>query len=91
MEYGSFLGDGGMRGPDFTAEALNLTARYMAEYYLSEDEQTKRVPEELRESFVKGYVQDELKKNRYNPDYYAQSRTTTEVVPLLTLVIPHLL
>ena len=78
MDYGSFLGDGGMRGPDFTAEALNLTARYMTEYYLNEDEQTKRVPEELRESFVKGYVQDELKKNRYDPDYYAQTRTTTE-------------
>ncbi len=32
MDYGSFLGDGAMRGPDFTAEALNLTARYMTEY-----------------------------------------------------------
>ena len=32
MEYGSFFGDGAQRGPDFTAEALNLTARYMVEY-----------------------------------------------------------
>ena len=32
MDYGSFLGDGATRGPDFTAEALNLTAHYMTEY-----------------------------------------------------------
>jgi nitric oxide reductase subunit B len=29
MEYGSFLGDGGMRGPDFTAEALKFMANYI--------------------------------------------------------------
>ncbi|MHC5018726.1 MAG: nitric-oxide reductase, partial [Planctomycetota bacterium] len=33
MEYGSYLGDGGMRGPDFTAEALNLTAKWMREHH----------------------------------------------------------
>src|SRR3989338_9536492 len=33
LEYGSYLGDGALRGPDFTAEALNLTARWMNEYY----------------------------------------------------------
>ncbi len=32
MDYGSFLGDGATRGSDFTAEALNLTARSMTEY-----------------------------------------------------------
>lgn len=37
MDYGSYLGDGGMRGPDFTAEALNLTGRYMLEYYGQKD------------------------------------------------------
>jgi len=33
MEYGSYLGDGGMRGPDFTGEALHLTATWMNEFY----------------------------------------------------------
>ncbi len=37
MEYGSFLGDGGMRGPDYTGQALNLTARWMNDYYLAEE------------------------------------------------------
>ncbi len=78
MDYGSFLGDGGMRGPDFTAEALNLTARYMNEYYLNQDEDMKAIPEASRESFVKNYVRDELKKNRYDADYYAQSQASTE-------------
>ncbi len=77
MDYGSFLGDGGMRGPDFTGESLNLNARYMNEYYLNEDEITKQVPEDLRSPFVEGLVQRELKKNRYDPDYYDQPRTTT--------------
>ncbi|MCC7475993.1 MAG: hypothetical protein IT425_11410, partial [Pirellulales bacterium] len=27
MEYGSYLGDGGLRGPDFTGEALHFTAQ----------------------------------------------------------------
>ena len=66
MEYGSFLGDGGMRGPDFTAEALNLTARWMNEYY---DEQWKtRIPEdEFRDAMVASLVHKELKENRYDP------------------------
>ena len=37
MDYGSYLGDGGMRGPDFTAESLNLTARWMNEYYAARE------------------------------------------------------
>ena len=34
MEYGSMFGDGALRGPDFTAEALHYTSKYMNEYYL---------------------------------------------------------
>lgn len=68
MDYGSFLGDGGMRGPDFTAEALHLTARWMNEYY---DEQWKeRFPkEETRRPVVQSLVQRELKQNRYDRNY----------------------
>ncbi len=71
MAYGSYLGDGGMRGPDFTAEALNLTARWMNEYY--DKEWKERIPEdELRGPIVQSLVQKELKENRYDAEYYAQ-------------------
>jgi nitric oxide reductase subunit B len=71
MDYGSFLGDGGMRGPDFTAEALHLTARWMHEYY---DRQWQaRIPEaDLRQPVVHALVQRELKQNRYDAEYYAR-------------------
>ncbi len=66
MDYGSFLGDGGLRGPDFTAEALNLCAKWLREDY---DRAWKdRLPDaEDRESFVKALVAKELKKNGYDP------------------------
>ncbi|MCH8922012.1 MAG: nitric-oxide reductase, partial [Planctomycetes bacterium] len=59
MEYGSYLGDGAMRGPDFTGEALHLTARWMNEYYMRQengldglDERDRR----LREHTIKARV-----------------------------------
>ncbi len=65
MEYGSFLGDGGMRGPDFSAEALHLTAGWMNE--LRGAEWTARVPDaEQRATLVRSLVQEELKRNRYD-------------------------
>jgi nitric oxide reductase subunit B len=64
MDYGSYLGDGGMRGPDFTAEALNLTARWMNQFYL--DQWKERIPEiDTRQAAVRAVVQKELKENRY--------------------------
>ncbi len=36
MSYGSFLGDGSERGPDYTAEALHLTAASMVKHYQSQ-------------------------------------------------------
>jgi len=66
MEYGSFLGDGGLRGPDFTGEALNLTARWMNEFL--QREWSHRLPEgAARTGTVRSLVQEELKKNRYDP------------------------
>lgn len=35
MDYGTMFGDGALRGPDFTAEALHLYAVYIKEYYLT--------------------------------------------------------
>ena len=67
MEYGSYLGDGGMRGPDYTGEALNLTARWMNEYYLDKDTDYEKLDDrekKLREHMVRAQVQLELKENR---------------------------
>ncbi|MCA9314033.1 MAG: cbb3-type cytochrome c oxidase subunit I [Planctomycetes bacterium] len=65
MDYGSFLGDGGMRGPDFTAEALQLVTGWMNEEY---DAQWKlRIPEDSqRRAFVRSQVQAELRENGYD-------------------------
>jgi len=35
MEYGTMFGDGALRGPDYTAEALHHISQYMNAYYLS--------------------------------------------------------
>ncbi len=65
MEYGSYLGDGGMRGPDFSAEALNLTARWLNQSY-SEAWLAKIPDQENRAALVQALVQRELKNNRYD-------------------------
>ncbi len=66
MEYGSYLGDGAMRGPDFTGEALHLTAGWMNEIY--DPEWQERVPDsEQRSALVQAMVQKELKLNTYDP------------------------
>jgi nitric oxide reductase large subunit len=63
MEYGSFLGDGGMRGPDFSAEALHLTATWMNQF--RDAQWQERVPDDgERASLVRTLVQEELKRNR---------------------------
>lgn len=66
MEYGSMFGDGALRGPDFTAQALNVHAKAMKEYYI------KNLPnyqglQELGEAAVTGKVQQEIKANTYQP------------------------
>jgi len=71
MDYGSYLGDGGMRGPDYTGEALNKTAQWMNEFY---DEQWKaREPDaEVRATIVRALVQKEVKANGYVAYYYSK-------------------
>ena len=71
MEYGSFLGDGGMRGPDYTAEALSFVARAMSRHY--EQEYRSRFPDEQeRRAVVAERVERELKHNRYDAGYYGE-------------------
>lgn len=72
MDYGSYLGDGGMRGPDFTGEALNQTAKWMNEHYDAQY-RDKFSDEEVRQSVVQSLVQRELKENRYDKDHVSGS------------------
>ena len=41
MAYGSFLGDGSERGPDYTADALHQFALGMGKFYESQVLETK--------------------------------------------------
>ncbi|MBE2229924.1 MAG: cbb3-type cytochrome c oxidase subunit I [Chitinophagaceae bacterium] len=64
MEYGSMFGDGANRGPDYTAEALQLTTRYMRRYY-----QAVSLPATDTGIILPGIaekVKAEIKKNNYN-------------------------
>jgi nitric oxide reductase subunit B len=67
MDYGSFLGDGGMRGPDFSAEALHLVATYATEHH--DAEWAARVPDPAQRAAVVGaLVREEVKRNRHDPE-----------------------
>lgn len=80
MDYGSYLGDGGLRGPDFSGEALNLTARWMNEYY--DGEWKERIPEDkTRTPVVQSLVQQELKENRYNAQFRSQASSGKKFDP----------
>jgi nitric oxide reductase subunit B len=69
MDYGSYLGDGGLRGPDFTAESLHLTARWMNEYYAQQetDRPADHRGRRMQAEMLKVRVQFDLKVNRYDP------------------------
>jgi len=85
MEYGSYLGDGAMRGPDFTGEAPNLTARWMNETY--DREWAERIPDaEERALFVRALVQKELKRNRYDAATNAVAMSAAQAAAFEKLV-----
>lgn len=66
MEYGTMFGDGGGRGPDFTAEALHVLAASMTDYYADrlESNLSDRTVEQRR-AMVQGRVAEEIKANQY--------------------------
>lgn len=65
MEYGSMFGDGALRGPDFTAQALHEIALSSAAFYETQIEEMDRDREFITEGIV-AMVKKELKTNRYN-------------------------
>lgn len=67
MNYGSMFGDGGARGPDFTAEALHRIALSMAAYYETTDRTGDATPAgPLAREGVLPRVQREIRANRYD-------------------------
>ena len=65
MNYGSFLGDGAERGPDFTADALHLTLVGMSEYY-AKPEVNGRVATDYYLDAIAARVQRELHENLWD-------------------------
>ncbi|MCA0365701.1 MAG: cbb3-type cytochrome c oxidase subunit I [Bacteroidetes bacterium] len=63
MEYGSFLGDGAQRGPDFSAEALHQINLAMIEYYTNQSKTKGQNPEMYG---ILENVKQELKDNRFD-------------------------
>ncbi|MCC6399666.1 MAG: cbb3-type cytochrome c oxidase subunit I [Flavobacteriales bacterium] len=69
MEYGSMFGDGAGRGPDFTAEALHLTASYMREHYRSDPGSRGRTIDDTTLVLaIAERVKRELKASAFDPE-----------------------
>lgn len=65
MDYGSFLGDGGLRGPDFTAEALHEMGLAIARHH--DRALLERLPDAAdRRRMVEALVKEEVHGNRYH-------------------------
>lgn len=64
MEYGTMFGDGGNRGPDFTAEALHQVTQYMNVYYRKQLKDAAN--DELLKKGIGEQVKTEIKTNRYH-------------------------
>ncbi len=66
MEYGTMFGDGALRGPDFTAEALHQISLGMKEYYRANLKMDSQLS--MLEKGISEQVKAEIKINRYNAD-----------------------
>ena len=64
MNFGSMFGDGAGRGPDFTADALHLTAQFMKEYYTRTASQPSA--DEYQYAAIDARVKKEIKLNQHD-------------------------
>lgn len=64
MEYGSMFGDGALRGPDFTAQALHETALAMHAFYQN-DNLEKGIVSDFDEEGILARVKKDIKANTY--------------------------
>lgn len=60
MDYGSMFGDGALRGPDFTAQALHQITLFINEYYSNQPDLTK-----LARLGVAEQARREMRENKY--------------------------
>lgn len=67
MEYGSMFGDGALRGPDFTAQALHEVSEQMARYYQSTLQDMPPEQQKLLQDGIRERLKNEIKTNRYDP------------------------
>lgn len=77
MEYGSMFGDGALRGPDFTAEALHQISQYMNDYYQSKLKTDAST--DLLKKGVAEQVKSEIKTNSFNNDHNSVSLTNAQL------------
>lgn len=68
MQFGSMFGDGSGRGPDFTAQALHISAEKMMEYNLKQAGLDPATATELQKSQALSQAQFEIKQNTYDPE-----------------------
>jgi len=66
MEYGSMFGDGAYRGPDYSAEALHLTAVFMRDFYFNRLKEHAGTDLDMVGMGVSEKVKSEIKTNTYN-------------------------
>lgn len=78
MEYGSMFGDGAYRGPDFTAEALHQTGKFMEDYFKNVARQDEYAVPEL--------VKRQIKKNNYNEKTNSVTLTAAQVYSAKKLI-----
>ena len=78
MEYGSMYGDGALRGPDFTAQALHEIAITMAGYYENQVEKEGSNLEFMNDG-ISARVKKELKTNRYTKENNQAALTEGQV------------
>jgi nitric oxide reductase subunit B len=64
MEYGTMFGDGALRGPDYTAEALHQVSQNMRIYY--ESKLINQPNEDLLKKGIGEQVKAEIKTNKYD-------------------------
>lgn len=68
MEYGSMFGDGAYRDPDYSAEALHMTALFMSDYY-----STSILSQKDTSTFLQHGISERVNKEIKTNTYLAQT------------------
>ena len=89
MEYGSMFGDGGDRGPDFTAEALHETMLYMKDYYTALHKPNNADSIFIQQG-INEQIKTEIKNNRYDKGNNRVTLTAAQVYATNELVTYYL-